>query len=350
MPHPGYESLLRSAANDAKVISFAGGLPAPETFPRKALGAAAMHAAQSFGHDALQYDWSEGRPALREHIAARLRARGADVVADDVIVTNGAQQALALVLDVLEPPAVQVDPESYSSALQLFRGRGCAPRASEKLALRYAMPAIDNPWGRAMRDAERAEVLDARWVIEDDAYADLRFDGPSLPPLLAEARAKVFHVGSFSKTLSPGLRVGWLVPPKRWRERIKKAKNQRDLQTSGLAQSVVERYLAHTDFDARLARLRGLYGARAAKLTQALREHPALCFVRPAGGFSVWVETTRVGSEADLLARALTAGVAFEPGSLFRCHPRRAIAMRLSFSSLEPSRYVEGVRRLAGLF
>src|SRR5262249_26260443 len=162
--------------------------------------------------------WPEGRAELREWIAARLCARGADVGPDDVIVTSGAQQAIAIAaqLALERGDEVGVDAETYPAALDLFRTRGGRPRArwGGATPLFYAMPAIGNPRSRPMGPTARgALLLGALQIIEDDAYAELRFDGRTPRPLLADGRARVWHVGSFSKTLCPGLRVGWLVPP-----------------------------------------------------------------------------------------------------------------------------------------
>ena len=193
---------LPSAARRAPLpLSFAGGLPAPSSFPRQALADAAVEAILSMGSGPLQYDWPEGRHSLRELVAAELRSRGAEVEAEEIVITNGAQDAIGIVVDVLAPNTVQVDPETYAGALDVFRSRGCAV-STVSSTLRYAMPALGNPSGRAATRAERDAMLNARWVLEDDAYAHLDFRGPAGKPLLAESRRHVFHVGTYSKVLA----------------------------------------------------------------------------------------------------------------------------------------------------
>ena len=199
---------------------------------------------------------------------------------------------------------------------------------------RYAMPAVDNPRGLTLPVQDRPALLaDGAMVIEDDAYAELRFDGPAPPPLLAEAPNRVLHVGTFSKTLCPGLRIGWLVVPRRLRRRALRIKQGRDLQANSLGQAILEDYLAGSDggravdFDARLARLRRFYRVRATRLARALRQHlPDWRFDVPVGGFAIWIEAPANGrggapvsvDEKTLLRAALAEGVMFDPGSMFR--------------------------------
>lgn len=340
-------NLLRAAAGRDDVISFAGGLPAPRTFPRALLRDAACHAVEDGRHDALQYDWPEGRPALRERVAERLRARGVDVDPGEIVMTNGAQEAIALTTEVLQPPAIQVDEATYSSALELFRGRGARP-VVERAPVRYLMPAVGNPRGWSMSEAERDDALEAEHLVEDDAYADLLFAGPAPTPLLARARDRVWYVGSVSKTLSPGLRVGWLVPPPAFHEKVIEAKARADLQAGGLAQSIVEQFLSRVDFERRVTRLRGLYAARARRLCDAVERVLGLPVRRPEGGFSLWVETDVHVSDVEALRAGLEAGVVFEPGGLFWADPERSrpLWMRLSYSSGSPRAFGEGMERL----
>jgi 2-aminoadipate transaminase len=341
------DDLLRSAASDNRVLCLAGGLPAPQTFPRQALTDAADHTMSAMDTAPLQYGWPEGRAGLRRQIAERLRKSGADVQADEVIITNGAQDALALAVDVLAPKSVQVDACTYPGALAIFRARGCRVDTGAA-AVRYAMPAVANPTGLAATPAERQEIFGAAYVIEDDAYAPLNFYGPPAPPLLATARDRVFHIGTFSKILSPGLRVGWLVPPRSWLTRIREAKQRRDLHAGGLTQAIVERIFVTIDFEERLTRLRALYARRAATMLRALRRVPRVRYQTPVGGFSIWVQTDLVGPAEDLLARAIQAGVAFDPGVLFRAEPGLApLAMRLSFSALPEERIDDAIDRFA---
>ena len=348
------ERLHRIAAATPGVISLGGGLPSDALFPRGPLGRAFVRAMREPRASALQYAWPEGRAELREWIAERLRARGAEVGADEVIVTSGAQQAIALAaqLAFARGDEVGVDGESYPAALDLFRTRGGRLRVGWNDGVRafYAMPAIGNPHSRPMSEEARTALLARRiHVIEDDAYAALRFDGAVPRPLLAQARDRVWHVGSFSKTLCPGLRVGWLVPPPAWRERALELKHATDLQASSLGQTVLALFLAGDDFDARLARARRFYRARAARLVRAVRRHlPNWRFAEPEGGFALFLESDEPGDDLALLETATRHGVSFDPGRIFRPDGRVApLGLRLCFSNVGAAELDEAPRRLA---
>jgi 2-aminoadipate transaminase len=248
---------------------------------------------------------------------------------------------------------IGLDAQSYPAALELFRARRLPAVAVEQGRAAYVMPAIANPTGLAMSPAARAALRSRQLpIIEDDAYADLRFDGAGPAPLLADERARghTFHVGTFSKTLCPGLRVGWLVVPPRLRRRALRLKAIHDLQSNSLAQAVVDDYLAHHDFDARLVLLRRFYRRRASRLAQAIRRAlRGWRFAFPDGGFGLWLEADAVADEVRLLEAAIAEGVSFDAGSQFRRASAAGdpIAMRLCFSLAPPGLFEEGVRRLA---
>ncbi len=347
------DELLRASAGDPGAIGLAGGLPSDGLFPRRALARSFLRVLQQ--PPTLQYGWPEGHLPLREQIAERLRARGAEVTADEVLVTSGAQQAIAIAVELVAKPGddVRVDGLTYPSALDLFRTQGLRPATvamGGHARVRYAMPAVHNPSGAGRsHEQRRALIASAEFVIEDDAYADLLFAGPAPRPLLADAPARTFHVGTFSKILCPGLRIGWLVVPTRFQEEARSLKSAADLQSGSLAQLLLSDYLGREDLDQRLPRLRRFYRARAERLARALRDHgPSWRFEMPAGGFSVWVETGTMLSERDFLRLAIEEGVSFDPGSSFRFDASATpLAFRLCFSRASPSDLVEGVRRLS---
>lgn len=351
------DALVRTGAARAGVLSLGGGLPARELFPRRALTASFLRVVTEPAAGALQYGWPEGSEPLRAWVAQRLRQRGASVEPGEVIITSGAQQALTLIAEIALPPGTRVacDPETYPAALDLFRARGLHPTTEvDGAAAFYTMPAVSNPRGLSLSAAARRTLL-ARAraagapILEDDAYAELRFDGRLPPPLLAEERALVHHVGTFSKTLCPGLRVGWLISPPDLHKRALAAKQVADLQANSLAQALLEDFLAHADYDALLARARRFYARRARLLAQALaRALPALRFVMPEGGLALWAESAREGDDAALLDTALRHGVSVDPGRSFRVDGRSSpLAMRISFAGEAAPKLVEGVERLA---
>lgn len=352
------ERLQRECAEDPEIVGFAGGLPDPALFPRRALAASASRVLRAEGEAALQYAWPEGREGLRRWIAGWLQGHGADVEADDVVVTSGAQQGIAVAADVLVTPGAQVavDRESYPGALDLLRARDVrfVPSIGPGVAAAYAMPALANPRGDVATDGSLDAMLGAARahgaaIVEDDAYGPLGFDRPRAARLLARDRAHVFHVGTFSKVLCPGLRVGWLVPPRERREAVLEAKRVSDLQSNGLAQAMVEDLLRHLDHDRYLARARRHYARKADRLVNALARHlPGWRFDPPRGGFSIWVETPEPGDDAELLRIAARHGVSFDPGAGYAAlGPPGTLSLRLSYSLVDEARIEEGVRRLA---
>ena len=215
------------------------------------------------------------------------------------------------------------------------------------------MPAISNPHGVPLDTKVRATLLarakkqDAI-LIEDDAYADTRFDGRPSRPLLAEAPERVFHVGTFSKTLAPGLRVGWLVAPPGFLKEVLEAKQTMDLQANSLAQTLLEFYLQGGAYPRHLARLQRAYALRAQKLAAQLRRQlPQLTFRTPRGGFSLWLESDLEVDESVLYEEALKRGVTFDRGSPFCSKPSPRLSLRLSYSAVPKVDMAEGVSRLS---
>ncbi|MFI6078817.1 PLP-dependent aminotransferase family protein [Actinoplanes sp. NPDC051343] len=358
-----------------EVISFAGGLPAPELFDLDGLRAAfdrVLSAPDARRH--LQYAPTEGNPDLRAQVAARMTARGLPTSAGDLLVTTGSQQGLTLITTALLDPGavVAVEEPTYLAALQSFQLAGARlvtlpgadlagwerVLASERPTLIYLVPNFANPTGRTMPAAFRAAVVElaeryGAWVVEDDPYGELRYRGSPVPPLAAQpsAEERVLHLGSFSKIAAPGLRLGWVRTPPSLRAALTVAKQAADLHTSTIDQAAAAAWLAATDLDAHIGRLRDAYRERRDAMMSAM---PATApegsvWSDPEGGMFTWVRLPGAVDSATLLPRALAKDVAFVPGAPFFAGPSDPPTLRLSFTTHTPSEITEGMRRLSGV-
>lgn len=362
-----------------EVISFAGGLPAPELFDAEGLREAYDRVLAEQPRKVLQYSTTEGDPALRGAVAARLSGRGLPTGVADLLVTGGSQQALTLLATALLEPGdvVLVENPTYLAALQCFGfagarivpvptdGDGVIPEALEELVRRerpkllYLIPNFQNPTGRTLPLARRRAVAAVAgrhgvWIAEDDPYGDLRFEGRYEPWIaeLDEAADRTVLLGSFSKIIAPGMRLGWLRAPAALLRACVVAKQAADLHTSTVDQAAAARYLADRDLDAHLARIRTAYRARRDALLAGL---PAALpagsgWNRPEGGMFVWVRLPAGHDATALLRTAIAHDVAYVPGApFFATDPDRA-ALRMSFTTHTPAEITEGLARLAAAF
>ena len=374
MPPSAVREILK-VAEQPDVLSFAGGLPAPELFPVEAIAEAHAEVLARDGRAALQYSTTEGYGPLREWVAARLARRGVRVGADQVLITSGSQQGIDLVARVLLDPGdtVAVENPSYLAALQTFSGceatflpvasddEGLDVAALERAVaadraprLIYVVPEFSNPKGTTLSLERRLRLVRlARAhripILEDDPYGELRFRGEAPPPLAAlDDAGLVVHLGTFSKTLAPGMRLGWLVGPRELVRAVTIAKQAADLHTATLAQRAAAALLTRFDYDAHLVRLRRIYGERCQAMLGALATYlpPGTRWTRPDGGLFVWAELP-AGLDADeIFAHALREKVAFVPGSAFYAEAPRREMMRLNFSNRPPELIDEGMARL----
>ncbi len=370
---------------DPEIISFAGGLPAPELFPLAEVRAATERVLREQGPRALQYGATEGYRPLRELLGRHMGRYGIEVTPDNVLITTGAQQGLDLIGKLLLNPGdrVAVEDPTYLGAIQAFTSYQAryltvpiddegmrmdlleeALRAAPKFV--YVLPNFQNPTGVTLSLERRRRLVElaAHYgtpVVEDDPYGQLRYAGGHLPPLVrldAELhgcahgersfRGAVLYLGTLSKTLAPGLRVGWIVAPAEVAQRLTQMKQGADLHSSTFAQMVACETARGGFLDRHVRVVREVYGRRRDTMLAALERHfpPGVRWTRPDGGLFLWV-TLPAGLDAQaLLPRALAARVAFVPGASFHARGGGANTFRLNFSYSPPEAIEEGVRRL----
>jgi 2-aminoadipate transaminase len=361
--------------NRPDIISFAGGLPAPELFPLERIAAAAQEVlGEPGGRQALQYSETEGHPVLRERIAERLPHPAGQWAADNVLITQGSQQGLDLLakLFVDAGDEILVESPSYLGALQVFRffgaritflpcdEEGLLPEPLAAALLRrpkmlYVTPTFQNPSGLCY-SAERRAVIRALLensevlLVEDDPYRELWYDeAPPAPLGAGRDPGHTVYLGSFSKTAAPGLRMGYLLAAPELRQRCVQVKQATDLQTNTLGQHLLLRLLSDESFDGHLNMLRKAYGARRDTMEIALREQlgDRLVWRRPLGGMFFWARLADGSDARELLPKALAEGLAFVPGGEFHADGSGLDTLRLNFTHTEESRLAEGVTRLA---
>ena len=352
------------------IISLAGGRPAPESFPVEAMRDACQRVLTDTPREALQYAASEGYGPLRDWVAAQLGTQGMKVDAEQVLITTGSQQGLDLVGKVLIDAGsrVAVEAPTYLGALQAFTpyepefvAVDCdeqGPVASALAAAAgarflYLLPNFQNPSGRSMGAARRAEVVQAAAraglpLVEDNPYGELWFDAAPPPPLAAAAGEGAIYLGSFSKVLAPGLRLGYVVAPPALMPKLLQAKQAADLHTPGFNQRVAHEVIRNGFLDTHLPRVRARYKAQRDAMRDALDKHlPAGCrFNVPAGGMFFWVELPDDLDATALLPQAVEAGMAYVPGAPFYCDAPRANTLRLSFVTVSPPLIEQGVAAL----
>jgi 2-aminoadipate transaminase len=371
MPPSAVREILK-VAERPDILSFAGGLPAPELFPVDAIAEAHAEVLRDAGSKALQYSTTEGFAPLRSWIADHLRRRGIAARADELLITSGSQQGIDLIARVFLDPGdvVLVDNPTYLAAIQSFAAyqvrlvtvpsddQGMIVDevadliAAHRPKLIYLVPSFQNPRGTTMpqdRRAQLAEIASLRGVaiLEDDPYGELSFNGPPPRPLAATGHGNVFYLGTFSKTLAPGLRIGWL-----WGDAaiVRKAticKQAADLHTATLSQRATSTLLERFDYAGHVARICEVYRERCQTMLAALSEHlPYGCrWVAPTGGMFVWLQLPSELDAETLFPAAIARKVAFVPGAAFFVEHHRRDFVRLNFSNQPPLSIVEGMRR-----
>ncbi len=372
---------LFSVASRPEVVSLAGGMPNISGLPLDVVGDAISELVAERGTVAMQYGSGQGDPALREQICDVMRLEGIDAHPDDVVVTVGSQQAVDLVTRIFCDPGdvVICEAPSYVGALGVFRAYECdvvhvemdehglvpealrqaletCQAAGRRIKFVYTIPNYHNPAGVTLSAERRTEVLEICrahdvLVLEDNPYGLLGFDGEPLRAMRADEAEGVIYLGSFSKTFAPGFRVGWVLAPHAVREKLVLAQESATLCPPAFSQMAVSAYLTKHDWLGQIKQFREMYRERRDAMVEALDDMmPAAArWNVPAGGFYVWV-TLPPGLDAKaMLPRAVTARVAYVPGTAFFADGFGSQSMRLSYCYPTPERIREGVRRLTGV-
>ena len=352
------------------IISFAGGLPSPKTFPVEAFAAACETVLRTDGRAALQYAASEGYRPLCEWVAASMPW---DVSADQVLITTGSQQGLDLVAKVLidEGSTVLVETPTYLGALQAFtpmepnivsvdsdaEGVDVEDLAAKAEGARflYVLPNFQNPTGRSMSEARRQALVERAAAIglplvEDNPYGDLWFDQPPPKPLTARNPEGCIYLGSFSKVLAPGLRLGYVIAPKAIMPKLLQAKQAADLHSPSFNQRMVSEVLKDGFIDRHVPTIRALYKSQCHAMLEALQKDMAgldVVWNTPDGGMFLWVRLPEGMYAVELLPKAVDKGVAFVPGAAFYADHADPRTLRLSFVTASVEQIHIGIAALA---
>jgi len=371
---------LFAVANRPEVVSLAGGMPFLEALPMEIVAKVTADLIATDGTTALQYGNGQGHPKLREAIVEVMAEEHMRPHPDDIVITTGSQQALDLVTRIFCDPGdvVLAEGPSYVGALGVFRAyeadvvhvpmdeHGLVPEAlREALAMcakqgrtikfLYLIPNFHNPAGVRLPMARREEILAicqsaGVLVVEDNAYGLLAFDGSIIPALHSLDSEGVLYLGTFSKLLAPGYRMGWASAPHAVRERLVLASESAILCPSHYSQLSIAAYLESVDWRGQIADYRDAYRVRCETMNEALSEFlPECSWNIPEGGFYIWTKTPPGIDTKSMLPRATTALVAYVSGTGFYADGQGADHMRLSFCFPTPERIREGIRRLSGV-
>ncbi|MGE5701313.1 MAG: PLP-dependent aminotransferase family protein [Clostridia bacterium] len=364
---------LLSITQNRDIVSFAGGLPDEATFPVEELGLAYEQAFRA-GGKSLQYGETQGNRSLRKLIEERLKDKGIEATAEQILITTGSQQALDLFAKVLISPGdtVLIESPAYLAALQVFQmyeanlvavesdQDGMLPDELERSILAhrpkfiYVIPTYSNPqgkmWSRERREAllqlaKKYQVL----ILEDDPYVELRYTDDQQPPIAAMEKAgeRVVYTSTFSKTVAPGIRIGWMTGPVEVIRKLTLAKQTADLHSSSIDQQALFYFLEHFPLQEHVDKMRGVYKRRMHTMQECLRKDPSMFRWEEAkGGMFLWVTINRPIDTTELLKTALEKGVAFVPGAPFYVGEPECNTMRLNFTHSSEETIRRGINRL----
>ncbi|MFZ6676117.1 PLP-dependent aminotransferase family protein [Undibacterium sp. Xuan67W] len=357
-----------------EVISFAGGLPSPETFPVDRMRAAFDKVLSQQGKSALQYGPTDGYAPLREFIADSLSTADSKILPEQILMVSGSQQGLDLLGKVLidEGSKILVETPSYLGALQAFSvyqphfesvdtdDHGLIPASvatkGHGARLMYALPNFQNPTGRTLSLDRRMELVEtcARMgipLIEDNPYGDLCYSGEPLPKMLNMNPNGVIYMGSFSKVLTPGIRLGYVVGPVPLIRKLEQAKQAADLHTATLTQMVVYEVIKDGFLGEHIPTIRSFYSGQCDVMLNAMTKYfpEGVTWTRPEGGMFIWVTLPKHIDSKQLLDEVIAQNVAFVPGGPFYANNPATNTLRLSFVTVSPERINEGIEKLGKL-
>lgn len=369
---------LFSVANRPEVVSLAGGMPNIADLPREAIGEAIATLIREHGTQAMQYGSGQGEPFMREQITEVMAEEGIAAHPDDLVVSCGSQQALDLVTRVFCDPGdvILAEAPSYVGAIGTFRAYqvqvvhvtmdefGIVPQAlreaiagcraaGKRVKFLYTIPNYQNPTGVTQSLERRRELIAIAHeldilIVEDNPYGLLAIEGEPMPALRSMDADRVVYLGSFSKTFAPGFRVGWALAPHAVREKLTLAQESATLAPPVFSQFAISTYLHQFDWRAQIQVYRDMYRARRDAMLQGLAENmpEGATWTHPTGGFFVWVTLPEGLDSQAMLPRAVSARVAYVPGTAFYADGLGSRNMRLSFCFPTPERIIEGTRRL----
>jgi 2-aminoadipate transaminase len=373
--HKSFIREILKVTEDPKIISFAGGLPNPKFFPVKEIANASLKVLEENGENVLQYSTTEGYLPLREYIAERYRKKKElEVDPDEILITNGSQQGLDLIGKIFldKGDQIVIERPGYLGAIQAFSmyepifqsipllDDGIDTDLLEKTFMRnriklfYAVPNFQNPSGITYSRQRRRDVANIlkrhnAIFVEDDPYGELRFIGEDLPSMRAHLEDNIILLGSFSKILTPGLRLGWICAKKDIMERIIVAKQASDLHSNYLSQRIVHQYLVDNDIDKHIVKIRDAYKKRRDLMVSMIAEYfpEEIKYTKPEGGMFLWITLPDGISSLDLVDLAIKENVAFVPGKAFYVDGGGNNTLRLNFSNSDEEKIEEGIKRLA---
>ena len=372
---------LFAVASRPEIVSLAGGMPNLSALPMEMMASVVQKLISDNGAEALQYGSGQGHPRLREQICDMMALEGIRAHPDDVIVTTGSQQALDLISRIFIDPndVVLVEAPSYVGALGTFRQYeaqvvhvamdqdGLIPTAlrdaiaatraaGRKIKFLYLIPNYQNPAGVLLPADRRTEILEICreekiFVVEDNPYGLLGFEKPSPNAMRAEDSENVIYLGSFSKTIAPGFRVGWALVPQSLKEKLVIASESSILCPSNFTQLAISSYLADQPWRDQIASFAKLYKVRRDVALESLEAHfpKSATWTKPAGGFYIWVTLPPEIDTNALMPKAIVAKVAYVPGTAFYADGFGSWSMRLSYCHPTPERIKEGIKALGGV-